>query len=508
MVNRARAKKIRVSVLLSPPQRTLPAMTRHQPVVRSLPLIRTGYEQRCPLFLEDEVVVIDNTFEPSTSGRSVEVKRDEPAYMTLSERNRSFRNRLYDPLTAMSSRLQRTDEVQQLRLTFPKNDLELHSSTIPPVLRQNSKHQSKSKRKDVVVCNNADMSKSTHKAIVYESANNRSYLSPRNMKKKEKKDLGIVVRRDFQKPSAANVSPRKRPEPSEETAEPSAAPHVHKTETLTVIIPKRRVALLKNDAAAQSTTCDAVKEPVICQDNPKIEAPTPSPEEANGQNDAKCEDSREAVLPDLLPSNLPSSEKVDNPALAQQEPIANDDDVTSKEEVQSDSDTDTDDDLKEEVRTIPDPPVFKCKISDKNIIPFSSEKYVFSNHYSCLEFIHEQHFPSIEEFYMSDNLSQKKWRKLPWQVMMEAVMAKFKQNRRMRYQLFRTAGSVLVEACPNDSYWGIGLAADDPSVADPTQWKGHNYMGEVLMQVRDVLLEDPKFSDEVEKAKQNLLTTS
>ncbi|RCN29173.1 hypothetical protein ANCCAN_25073 [Ancylostoma caninum] len=184
-----------------------------------------------------------------------------------------------------------------------------------------------------------------------------------------------------------------------------------------------------------------------------------------------------------------------------------------------------------------DPPVVKSVMSNENIIPFFSDKYVFSNHYPCRRlFIYGQRFTSTEQYYMwtkakfckdfsaanailylndpkmikqvgnqLENFDQHRWRKISWRVMMKAVMAKFKQDRRMRFQLFRTAGSVLAEASPYDNYWGIGLAIDDPNVADPAQWTGCNVMGEVLMQVRDVLMEHPKYSEEVKKAKQCLL---
>ncbi|KHJ84345.1 hypothetical protein OESDEN_15943 [Oesophagostomum dentatum] len=194
----------------------------------------------------------------------------------------------------------------------------------------------------------------------------------------------------------------------------------------------------------------------------------------------------------------------------------------------------------EEDETFLDPPVLKSLISDETIIPFFSDKYVFSNHYPCRRLIiHGKRFTSTEQYYMwskakfckdysaanailylndpkmikqvgsqLENFDETRWRHFAWRVMMKAVMAKFKLDRRMRYQLFRTAGSVLVEASPHDIYWGIGLSIDDPNVADPTQWKGLNVMGEVLMQIRDVLLESPLYSEEVAKAKQNLLTTS
>jgi ribA/ribD-fused uncharacterized protein len=42
----------------------------------------------------------------------------------------------------------------------------------------------------------------------------------------------------------------------------------------------------------------------------------------------------------------------------------------------------------------------------------------------------------------------------------------------------------LVEASPKDRIGGIGLAADDPRATDRSAWRGKNWLGEALMQVR------------------------
>jgi hypothetical protein len=60
---------------------------------------------------------------------------------------------------------------------------------------------------------------------------------------------------------------------------------------------------------------------------------------------------------------------------------------------------------------------------------------------------------------------------------------KFEQNIPLRDHLLATSG-ILVEASPYDSVWGIGLASDDPRAQDPAQWKGANWLGQVLMCLR------------------------
>jgi hypothetical protein len=66
--------------------------------------------------------------------------------------------------------------------------------------------------------------------------------------------------------------------------------------------------------------------------------------------------------------------------------------------------------------------------------------------------------------------------------------AKFTQNRHLRDALLATAGTTLVEASPLDRIWGVGLAPDDPRLADPESWQGLNLLGAVLTRLRDDLL--------------------
>lgn len=38
-----------------------------------------------------------------------------------------------------------------------------------------------------------------------------------------------------------------------------------------------------------------------------------------------------------------------------------------------------------------------------------------------------------------------------------------------------------------DKKWGIGVAIDNPDCSDPSKWNGKNYLGRILMEVRDEL---------------------
>jgi predicted NAD-dependent protein-ADP-ribosyltransferase YbiA (DUF1768 family) len=39
-----------------------------------------------------------------------------------------------------------------------------------------------------------------------------------------------------------------------------------------------------------------------------------------------------------------------------------------------------------------------------------------------------------------------------------------------------------------DAIWGIGMAADNPEITNPQNWKGLNLLGFALMEVRDELI--------------------
>ena len=70
---------------------------------------------------------------------------------------------------------------------------------------------------------------------------------------------------------------------------------------------------------------------------------------------------------------------------------------------------------------------------------------------------------------------------------MRGNQAKFRQSPAMRAFLLATGQRVIVEASPVDAIWGIRMAATDPRVNDPSQWKGLNLLGFALMVVREQL---------------------
>ncbi|KAF8384948.1 hypothetical protein PRIPAC_74090 [Pristionchus pacificus] len=151
---------------------------------------------------------------------------------------------------------------------------------------------------------------------------------------------------------------------------------------------------------------------------------------------------------------------------------------------------------------------------------FYSRESVFSNHYPCAFFdnFSGQFFSSSEQYYMyqkalffndptaankimcSTNprrqkkigdkivgFSRSRWDRKSTEVMREAVILKFSQNRGLLDELLATGEATLAECSPRDTRWGIGFRRDDPRACDRREWRGENRMGNILMDVRNAL---------------------
>lgn len=79
------------------------------------------------------------------------------------------------------------------------------------------------------------------------------------------------------------------------------------------------------------------------------------------------------------------------------------------------------------------------------------------------------------------------WDQFKYSIVLNGNWCKFFQNQDLREFLLSTGDSVLVEASPYDSVWGIHLSADSPDAKDPMKWQGQNLLGFALMEVRDEL---------------------
>lgn len=80
-----------------------------------------------------------------------------------------------------------------------------------------------------------------------------------------------------------------------------------------------------------------------------------------------------------------------------------------------------------------------------------------------------------------------KWNNVAQEIVLQGNLAKFTQNPDMAAILLATGDKELVEGAHYDKIWGVGLAWDDPRIIDPKNWRGTNWLGRVLMRVRDTL---------------------
>lgn len=80
------------------------------------------------------------------------------------------------------------------------------------------------------------------------------------------------------------------------------------------------------------------------------------------------------------------------------------------------------------------------------------------------------------------------WNQEAKSIVYQGNHAKFTQNPELLTVLLATAGKTLVEASPTDRIWGIGLSEEDSRSRQRSTWRGTNWLGEVLTELRENLL--------------------
>lgn len=82
------------------------------------------------------------------------------------------------------------------------------------------------------------------------------------------------------------------------------------------------------------------------------------------------------------------------------------------------------------------------------------------------------------------------WSGVARKIVYDGCYLKFTQNQDLREELLKTKGTLLVEASPTDTIWGIGMGGYEKEINDVKTWKGANWLGEVLTVLRDSLEQD------------------
>lgn len=62
---------------------------------------------------------------------------------------------------------------------------------------------------------------------------------------------------------------------------------------------------------------------------------------------------------------------------------------------------------------------------------------------------------------------------------------KFTQDKFLLRCILNTGEKIFVEGSPTDCIWGVGLRYDDPKILDSNNWRGHNLLGNALVEVRN-----------------------
>ena len=70
------------------------------------------------------------------------------------------------------------------------------------------------------------------------------------------------------------------------------------------------------------------------------------------------------------------------------------------------------------------------------------------------------------------NINKQRWLAKSKAIARKASLAKFTQNSKLKEKLLKTTGTILVEASPWNTVWGIGRYASDPKSKFKKYWRG------------------------------------
>ncbi|WDF47628.1 NADAR family protein [Chryseobacterium sp. KACC 21268] len=138
---------------------------------------------------------------------------------------------------------------------------------------------------------------------------------------------------------------------------------------------------------------------------------------------------------------------------------------------------------------------FPCKFEENSIVYKTAEHYMMANKAKLfndeeiLEKILKSEMPNEAKSLgrKVKNFDAQVWDEHKYEIVKQANILKFSQNREFKDFLLSTNNKIIVEASPYDTIWGIGMLESDKNINNPLLWNGENLLGFALMEVRDML---------------------
>ncbi len=136
---------------------------------------------------------------------------------------------------------------------------------------------------------------------------------------------------------------------------------------------------------------------------------------------------------------------------------------------------------------------YKCSFSEAGVSYNCTEQYLMAHKAKLFgdneaeQKIMASDNPVFQKQTKVRNFNREMWRNAAPEIMKKCLLLKFDQNEQLKDKLLSTGSKVIGEAAPKDDFWGCGLAINNPLVCDPTNWKGRNVLGKLLVEVRNEL---------------------
>lgn len=78
------------------------------------------------------------------------------------------------------------------------------------------------------------------------------------------------------------------------------------------------------------------------------------------------------------------------------------------------------------------------------------------------------------------------WSQIRYQLFYDLNFQKYSQDKKLKEKLLdkKFDGKIFVEASPIDRIWGVGLDENNPLIDDESNWRGKNYLGKIITEIR------------------------